>query len=81
MQSRNRVIKISISKMMKIKPKMKNWRENGGRLIKMFSIPHSKGIALGRFLLFFSFKRIGSSKNKILIISVHPKVKICVTIN
>jgi len=46
----------------------------------MFSIPHSKGRALGRFLLFFSFRRIGSVKNKILIINVHLKVKICVII-
>jgi hypothetical protein len=70
-----------MSKTMKIRPKMKNWRENGGRLIKIFSIPHSKGIALDKFLLFFSFKRTGSSRNKILIIRVHPRVKICVIIN
>jgi len=81
LQRRNKVIKISISKTIKIKPKIKNCREKGGRLIKIFSIPHSKGRALDKFLLFLSFDRIGKIRNRILIIKVHLKVKICVIIN
>jgi len=81
LQSKKRVIRISISKTIKIRPKIKNCREKGGRLIKTFSIPHSKGKALDKFLLFFSFRRIGKTKNKTLMIKVHLKVKICVIIN
>jgi len=66
---------------MKIKPRIKNWSEKGGRLIKIFSIPHSKGRALDKFLLFLSFVKIGKIKNKILMTKVHPRVKICVIIN
>jgi len=49
------VIRISMSKTIKMRPRIKNCKEKGGRLMKMFSIPHSKGKALGKFLLFFFF--------------------------
>jgi len=75
------VIRISISKMIKIKPKIKNCSEKGGRLIKMFSIPHSNGNALDIFLFLSSFSKIGKLKNKIPIIKVHLRVKICVIIS
>jgi hypothetical protein len=75
------VIRISISKIMKIRPRMKNWSEKGGRLIKTFSIPHSNGIALAIFLFVSSFRRIGKIKNKAPIIRVHLRVKICVIMN
>jgi len=74
------VIRISMSKTIKIRPRIKNCREKGGRLMKMFSIPHSKGKALGKFLLFFFFRRMGRARNRTLIINVHLKVKICVII-
>lgn len=45
--TRNNVIKISMSKIIKISPKIKNCNENGGRLVKTFSIPHSNGRVLG----------------------------------
>lgn len=73
--TRNRVIKISISKIIKISPKIKNCNEKGGRLVKIFSIPHSNGRVLGKFLLFFSFKIMGSMMNTIPMIKVHLRVR------
>lgn len=81
LQRRKRVIRISISKIIKINPRIKNWRENGGRLVKMFSIPHSNGKALVKFFLGSSLRMIGRIKNKMLMTSVHLNVMICVIIS
>ena len=78
--NKNKVIKISISKIIKINPKMKNCKEKGGRLVKMFSIPHSNGKFLVKFLLFSSFKRIGNKRKRAPITVVRTKVIICVII-
>lgn len=55
---------------------MKNCKEKGGRLVKMFSIPHSNGNLLDKFLLLFSFSKTGKPKNTIPMISVQERVKI-----
>ena len=63
---------------MKIKAKIKKWRENGGRLIEKGENPHSNG--LWRFLSFKIFKDIKkpkkNKKNEIKTLKIILKNKI-----